>query len=53
MYIGPGARIYGDISINNVAIGANSVVNKSITVENVTVAGVPSGLFRKHDILKY
>lgn len=42
VFIGPGAKIYGDIKIgNNVAIGANSVVNKDIP-DNVTVAGVPS-----------
>jgi serine O-acetyltransferase len=54
VYIGPGAKIYGDISIaNNVAIGANSVVNKSITVENVTVAGVPSRIVSENiDIFK-
>ena len=42
VYIGPGAKIYGKIRIgNNVAIGANSVVNKDIP-DNVTVAGVPA-----------
>ena len=42
-YIGPGAKIFGDISIaDNVVIGANSVVNKSITESNIAVAGVPA-----------
>lgn len=42
VYIGPGAKIYGNISIgNNVAIGANAVVNKNIP-DNVTIGGVPA-----------
>lgn len=42
VYIGPGAKIYGNIKIgNNVAIGANAVVNKDVP-DNVTVAGVPA-----------
>jgi len=33
----------GEITIaNGVAIGANSVVNKSIHEQNITVAGVPA-----------
>ncbi|MCM3630341.1 serine acetyltransferase [Paenibacillus glycanilyticus] len=43
VYIGPGAKIYGDIIIaDNVAIGANSVVNKSFIESNVTIAGMPA-----------
>lgn len=46
-YIGPGAVIYGDITIgNNVAIGANSVVNKSFP-DNVTVVGAPAKVISK------
>lgn len=42
VWIGPGAKIFGNIEIaNNVSIGANTVVNKSITEENVTVVGIP------------
>ena len=44
VYIGPGAKIFGDITIgNNVAVGANSVVNKNIP-DNVTVGGVPANI---------
>ena len=41
-FIGPGAKIFGKIKIgDNVAIGANAVVNKSFG-NNVTIAGVPA-----------
>ncbi|MCQ8847209.1 serine acetyltransferase [Alteromonas stellipolaris] len=41
-YIGPGAKIYGNIQIgNNVAIGANAVVNKSCG-DNQTLGGIPA-----------
>lgn len=43
VYIGPGAKIYGNISIaNNTAIGANAVVNKTFTEEHIAIAGVPA-----------
>ena len=43
VYIGPGAKIHGGISITDgIAIGANSVVNKSFNEPNVTIAGVPA-----------
>ena len=43
VYIAPGAKIFGDIVIaNNIAIGANAVVNKSFHEENITIAGVPA-----------
>ena len=42
VYIGPGAKLFGKIKIgNNVAIGANAVVNKDVP-DNVTVAGMPA-----------
>jgi serine O-acetyltransferase len=42
VYIGPGAKIFGNIKIgNNVAIGANAVVNKDAP-DNAVVVGVPS-----------
>ena len=42
VYVGPGAKIFGGITIgDNVAIGANAVVNKDVP-PNVSVAGVPA-----------
>ena len=44
VYIGPGAKLFGNIKIgNNVSIGANSVVTKNF-VDNVSVAGVPASV---------
>lgn len=41
-YIGPGAKLYGKITLgDNVAIGANSVVNKSFD-DNCVIAGAPA-----------
>lgn len=41
--VGIGSVILGGITIaNNVAIGANAVVNKSIIEEDIAVAGVPA-----------
>lgn len=43
VYIGPGAKIFGDIKIgNNSLIGANAVVNKSFEEGNVVIGGVPA-----------
>lgn len=42
IYIAPGAKLFGNIKIgNNVAVGANSVVNTDIP-ENVTIGGIPA-----------
>ena len=42
MWIGPGAKLYGDIKIaTGCAIGANAVVNKSFN-ERGTIVGVPA-----------
>lgn len=42
-YIGPGVKMFGNIKIgNNVAIGANAVVNKSFEENGITIAGVPA-----------
>jgi serine O-acetyltransferase len=43
VYIGPGARLLGDITVaDGTVVGANSVVTKSICEPNTTVAGVPA-----------
>ncbi len=43
VYIGPGAKIFGKITIgDDIAIGANSVVNKSFNESGITIAGVPA-----------
>lgn len=43
VYIGPGAKIFGDIQIaSGCRIGANAVVNKSCLVENSTLVGIPA-----------
>ena len=43
VYIGPGAIIFGDVQIaDNVSVGANATVNKSVLTPNVVVAGTPA-----------
>jgi serine O-acetyltransferase len=43
VFIGPGAVIVGDIIIaDNIAIGANSYVNKSFLEPGITIAGAPA-----------
>jgi serine O-acetyltransferase len=43
VYIAPGAKIFGDIEIaDDIAIGANAVVNKSFLEKGITIAGVPA-----------
>ena len=43
VYIGPGVMLFGPIRIaDDVAIGANSVVNRSFEEPGVTIAGAPA-----------
>lgn len=43
VYIGPGAKIFGPIKIaDGIAIGANSVVNKSFYEKNISIGGIPA-----------
>ena len=52
-YIGPGVKMYGNITIgDNVAIGANSVVNKSFE-SNRTIAGVPAKMISQNGRSSY
>lgn len=42
-FIGPGAKLFGNIVIGNgVAIGAGSVVSKSFIEDNITIVGNPA-----------
>ena len=41
VYLGPGSKIFGGVTIgNNVAVGANCVVTKSVP-ENAVIVGIP------------
>ena len=47
VYIGPGAIIFGDITIaDNISIGANATVNKSFYESNVVIAGTPAKIVK-------
>lgn len=53
VYIGPGAKIIGDVHIgNNVVIGANAVVTHSIP-DNVTIGGIPAKIISSNDSSKH
>lgn len=43
VYIGPGAKVFGDISLaDDIKIGANAVVNKSCHESGTVLVGVPA-----------
>ncbi|WP_235856493.1 serine O-acetyltransferase [Flagellimonas oceanensis] len=51
VYIGPGAKIYGDITIaNNIAIGANATVFKDFKEPGMMIAGNPAKEIKRIDI---
>ena len=53
MYIGPGAKIIGGITVgNNVAVGANCVVTRDIP-EDAVVVGIPGKIITYHGATKY
>lgn len=48
-YIGPGAILFGEISIaDNTTIAANATVNKSCIVSNVVLAGTPAKIVKEN-----
>ncbi|EKE12544.1 MAG: hypothetical protein ACD_13C00184G0002 [uncultured bacterium] len=54
VFIGSGAKILGDIIIaDDIAIGANSVVTKSFTTPNVTIAGIPAKIISENGSAVY
>ena len=43
VYIGPGAKIFGDVTIaSGIKIGANAVINKSCHIEGCSLVGIPA-----------
>ncbi len=43
VYIGPGAKIFGDVVLgDNLVVGANAVVNRSFPEGRMTIAGAPA-----------
>lgn len=53
VYIAPGVKIYGNITIcNNVALAANAAVSKSIIEENTLHGGIPAKKISDIDIKK-
>lgn len=53
VYIGPGAKIFGDIKLaNNIAIAANASVGKSFEEENIVIGGIPAKKIKKFNIKK-
>lgn len=63
IFIGSGARIIGDITVaDNIAIGANAVVTKSFTENDITLGGdllrklaiiIPRSLLKQYKFLEY
>lgn len=52
--VGCGAIVLGGVNIaNNVAIGANAVVNKDCLEENVAIAGVPARIISRNGSLEW
>lgn len=47
VWIGPGAKLYGNIHIaDEIMIGANSVVTKTFDTPKITIAGVPAKVLK-------
>lgn len=53
-YIGPGAKLFGNIVIgDNTVIGANAVVNRSCPEGNCTLAGIPARIVSRKNSADY
>ncbi len=53
-YIGPGAKLFGGITIGpNCVIGANSVISKSFIDTSVTIAGIPAKIIAEKGSEKF
>lgn len=51
VYIGPGAKLYGNITIgNNIAIAPNAAVASSFTENGILIGGVPAKKIKEIDI---
>lgn len=47
VYIGPGAKVFGDIVLgDNIEVGANAVVTKSCDVNGAVLVGVPARIIK-------
>lgn len=54
VYIGPGAKLFGKITVaDGVAVGANAVVNKDCLEENVGLSGVPATIMGRKGAQAY
>lgn len=48
VYIGPGAILFGGISIaDGISIGANATVNRSFNTNNAVIAGTPATIVKE------
>ena len=53
-YMGPGVKMFGPIKLgDNIAIGANAVVNKSFPEGNCTLGGVPAKIISQKTSKEY
>lgn len=53
VYVAPGVKIYGNITIgNNIALAANSVIQDSFSEDNYLLGGVPAKPIKRIDISK-
>lgn len=51
VYLGPGCKIYGEITIaNNIAVAANACVGSSFLEENILIGGIPAKKIKTFDI---